>query len=108
MSGPSPGDLPDPEIKPESLVSLVLAGAFLTTNTTWEALSESTQFQLNDIQDKRRGASLVAQILKNLPAMQETWVQSLDQEDPLEKGMATYSSVLAWRIPGTKEPGGGT
>ena len=50
----------------------------------------------------------MAQILKNLPAMQETWVQSLDQEDPLEKGMATYSSVLAWRIPGTKEPGGGT
>ena len=41
----------------------------------------------------------MAQILKNLPAMQETWVQSLDQEDPLEKGMATYSSVLAWRIP---------
>ena len=47
----------------------------------------------------------MAQILKNLPAMQETWVQSLDQEDPLEKGMATYSSVLAWRIPWTEEPG---
>ena len=44
-------------------------------------------------------ASLVAQMVKHLPAMQETWVQSLDQEDPLEKGMATYSSILAWRIP---------
>ena len=38
--------------------------------------------------------------------MQETWVRSLDGEDPLEKGMATYSSILAWRIPGTEEPGG--
>ena len=44
--------------------------------------------------------------VKNLPAMQETWVQSLGQEDPLEKGMATHSSILAWRIPWTEEPGG--
>ena len=51
-------------------------------------------------------ASLVAQIVNNLPAMQETWVQSLGQEDPLENGMATHSSVLAWRIPWTEEPGG--
>ena len=51
-------------------------------------------------------ASLVAQTVKNLPAMQKTWVQSLGQEDPLEKGMATHSSVLAWRIPWTEEPGG--
>ena len=43
---------------------------------------------------------------KNLPAMQETWVRSLGQEDPLEKGMAIYSRILAWRIPWTKEPGG--
>ena len=50
-------------------------------------------------------ASLVAQSVKNLPAMQETWVQSLDQEDPLEKEMAIHSSILAWRIPWTKEPG---
>ena len=41
-------------------------------------------------------ASLVAQLVKNPPAMQETWVPSLDQEDPLEKGMATHSSILAW------------
>ena len=49
---------------------------------------------------------LMAQMEKNLPAMQETVAQSLGWEDPLEKGMATHSSVLAWRIPGTGEPGG--
>ena len=49
--------------------------------------------------------SLVTQMAKNLPAMQETQVQSLGQEDPLEKGMATHSSILAWRIPWTEEPG---
>ena len=52
------------------------------------------------------GASLVAQLVKNLPAMQETQVQSLGHEDPLEKGMVTHSSILAWRIPWTEEPGG--
>ena len=51
-------------------------------------------------------ASLVAQLVKNLPAMWETWVQSLGWEDPLEKGKATLSSILAWRIPWTEEPGG--
>ena len=51
-------------------------------------------------------ASLMAQIVKNLPAMWETQVQPLGQEDPLEKEMATHSSILAWRIPGTEEPGG--
>ena len=51
-------------------------------------------------------ASLVAQTIKNLPAVQETQVQSLGQEDPLEKGMATHTSILAWRIPWTEEPGG--
>ena len=45
------------------------------------------------------GASLVAQTVKNLPAMQETWVQSLGQEDPLEKEMATHFGILAWKIP---------
>ena len=48
----------------------------------------------------------VAQMVKILPAMQETWVQSLGGEDPPEKGMATHSSVLAWRIPWTEEPCG--
>ena len=51
-------------------------------------------------------ASLVAEMVKNLPVMQKTRVWSLGQEDPLEKGMATHSSILAWRIPWTEEPGG--
>ena len=51
-------------------------------------------------------ASLVAQTVKNPPAMQDTWVQSLGWEDPLEEDMATHSSILAWRIPWTEEPGG--
>ena len=51
-------------------------------------------------------ASLVAQIVKNLPDPQETRVRSLGQEDLLEKGMATHSSILAWRSPWTEEPGG--
>ena len=50
-------------------------------------------------------ASLVAETIKNLPAMQETQVPSLGGEDPLEKGMATHSSILAWTIPWTEEPG---
>ena len=50
--------------------------------------------------------SLVAQRVKYLPAMQETWVQSLGWGDPLKKGMVTHCSILAWRIPGTEEPGG--
>ena len=49
-------------------------------------------------------ASLVAQLVKNLPSMQEAWVQFLDWEDPLEKEMATNSSILAWGIPWTEEP----
>ena len=48
----------------------------------------------------------VAQMVKNLSAMRETWVQFLGQEDQLEKGMAIYSSILAWRIPWTEKPGG--
>ena len=51
-------------------------------------------------------ASLVAQTVKNLPAMQETQVQSLGREDLLEKEVAAYSNILAWRIPWTEEPGG--
>ena len=50
-------------------------------------------------------ASLVTQLVKNPPPMQETWVPSLGEEDPLEKGMATHSSILAWRIPCTEESG---
>ena len=50
--------------------------------------------------------SLVAQVVKNLPAMRETWVQSLGWEDSLEEEMAAHSSIVAWRIPWTEEPGG--
>ena len=50
--------------------------------------------------------SLVAQSVKNLPAVQENWVPSLDLEEPLEKGMPTHSSILAWKIPWTEDPGG--
>ena len=49
--------------------------------------------------------SLVAQTVKNLPGMQETWIQSLDREDPLEKRMATHPNILPWRIPWTEELG---
>ena len=51
-------------------------------------------------------SKLVAQMVKNLPAIQETWIQSLGQEDALQKGMATHSHILTWRIPWTEEPGG--
>ena len=50
--------------------------------------------------------SLMAQMVKNLPTLREAWVRSLGWEDPLEKRMATHSSILAWRIPWTEEPGG--
>ena len=59
-----------------------------------------------DTTERLSHASLVAQRLKHLPAMQETWVRSLGWEDPLEKEMATHSSILAWEIPWTEEPGG--
>ena len=52
------------------------------------------------------GASLVAQMVKRLPTTRETWVRSLGREDPLEKEMATLSSILAWKIPWMEEPGG--
>ena len=55
---------------------------------------------------KLRGSVSIAQMVKNLPAMQKTGAQPLGQEDPQEKEMATHSSILAWRIPWTGEPGG--
>ena len=54
---------------------------------------------------QRIRASLIVQLVKNLPVVQETWVQSLGWEDPLEKEMTTHSSILAWRIPWAEEPG---
>ena len=91
--------------------------------TSWEIDGETVETMSNFIflgskitadgdcshEIKRRlllGVSLVAQRLKHLPAMWETWVHSLGREDPLEKEMATHSSILAWRIPGKGEPGG--
>ena len=62
-------------------------------------------FSYNMVASSTR-ASLVAQMVKNLPAMQETQIRSLGWEDYLEKGMATQFSILAWRIPWTEEPGG--
>ena len=58
----------------------------------------------HDVYYPSHRASLVAQMVKTLPAMQETWVLSLSQEDPLEKEMATHSSIIVWRIPWTEEP----
>ena len=113
LTFPSPGDLPDLEIKP---VSPQLATRFFTIwgfpgssagkestcnagdpgsipvsgRTTEEGIGYPLQYSW---------ASLVAQLVKNTPAMQETPVRSLGREDPLEKGNATHSSILAWRIP---------
>ena len=56
-------------------------------------------------QQQQHGASRVAQTVKNLPAMRDTWVRSLEREDLLEKGLATHSNLLAWRILWTEDPG---
>ena len=77
---PSPGDLPNPGIEPRS-----------------------PTLQVDSLPAEPPGKP---QKVKNLPAMQETWVQSLGQENPLEKVMATHSNILSWRIPWTEEPGG--
>ena len=76
----------------EDRIPLVSASPFLTGRNPMSYLLD--------------GASLAAQTVKNLYAIQETAVQSLGQEDSLEKGMATHSSILAWRIPWTEEPNG--
>ena len=73
-----------------------------------EALQIAEEKEKQKAREKRKGrerASLVAQRLKRLPTMRETWVQSLGREDPLEKETATHSSTLAWKIPWMEEPG---
>ena len=70
-----------------------------------EHLSHSSFLQLN-INNRQSIPSWVAQTIKNLPARRETWVQSLIWEDPLQKGMATHYSILAWRIPWSEGPCG--
>ena len=87
MPFPSPGDLPDPGIEPRSPG---LQADALTSEPPY--ISVFT-------------ASLVSQSVKSLPAMQETQVRFLGWEHPLEKEMATYSNILAWRIPWREEPG---
>ena len=79
------------------------------TESTYKAGDSSSSPELGRSAGKRIGyplqyswASLVAQLVKNLPAVWEIWVQYLDWEDPLEKGKATHSSILAWRIPWTE------
>ena len=62
------------------------------------------EFLIIKAQSKVSWASLVTQMLKHLPAMYDTWLQSLGQEDPLEKGKATHSNILAWKIPWTENP----
>jgi len=71
----------------------------------WESIYSDLLLNFNWIVRCLIWASLVAQSVKNLPAMQETWVQSLVWEYPLEKEMATHSSILAWRIPWTEKYG---
>ena len=83
MPFPPPGDLPDPGVEPVSAT-----------------------LQVDSLLTEPRGASLVAKWYRICLPMQEMWIQSLGQEDPLEEGMATHSSILAWRIPWTEEPGG--
>ena len=69
-------------------------------------MTKNLESKMEKMQESINKASLVAQRLKHLPAMWKTWVRSLGWEDPLEEEMATYSSILAWRIPWIKEPGG--
>ena len=76
--------------------------------STWGSKESDMTFTFMTVLGQRvtKKVSLMAQMGKNLPVMQETWVQSLGQGDPLEKGMATSSSILAWKIPWTEESGG--
>ena len=76
----------------------------MTVWSTDKAYTLVSTFLINNIFSLTR-ASLVAQRLKRLPGMQETWVRSLGREDPLEKEMVTHSSTLAWRIPWMEKPG---
>ena len=76
----------------------------------YSGLENSMDYVVHEITEsdttERLWASLVTQRLKRLPTMRKTWVRSLGREDPLEKEMATHSSILAWKIPWTEEPGG--
>ena len=74
--------------------------------TASSSVAPSAVLGVTDVCQVLSRASLVAQMAKSPPAMRETWVRFLDQEDPLEMGMANYSNILAWRIPWRVQPGG--
>ena len=99
---PPPGDLPNPGTEPASLMSPSLAGGFFTTSNTYYL---TPVLDLFDSLESSEWASLVAQLVKNLPAMQETWVQFLYWEYNVEKEMTTHCNIIAWRIPWPEEPG---
>ena len=80
----------------------ILPSSVLTTGSGFKLMAARLQVFFSFL----NGASVVAQIVKNLSEMQDTWAWPLDQEDPLEKGMATHSRILAWEIPRTEELGG--
>ena len=95
----SRGD-PNPGIKPRSPA---LQTDSLLSEPPGKPLTICTQFS---IIKKHKGDSLVAQLANNLPAIKDTWVQSLGREDPMEMEIATRSNILAWRIPWTEDPDG--
>ena len=85
------------------LFLLIISQAGLSFSTWFISLPVLKVKIILKVSNRKSWASLVAQLVKNLPAMQETWVPSLGWEDPLEEGMATHSSILAWRIPMDRE-----
>ena len=95
LSFPSPEDLPNPGIERTSSVSPALQADSLPAKPLRKTTRKWPNAQLT------ARASLVAQMVKNPPAMEKIWFQSLGWEDPLEKGAATHSGILAWRIPWT-------
>ena len=91
---------------PQSLTQ-IFKSSMIAPKLSWVMLLfEKLMKNINSFPQKRHRASMVAQAVKNLPAMQDTWVQSWGWEDPLEKGMASHFNILAWRIPWTEELGG--
>ena len=95
-------------IKPPLPIEMFICGGKLlrlSPKTLFDHLRKLCDIISFRINCKDHWASLVAQLVTNLPAMQKIWLRSLDWEDPLEKGKATHSSILAWKIPQTEEPG---
>ena len=93
-------------LKPSTWPDVPLATDIIGAEESSLCLYPRCNQSLNAFLNQRLLCSLVVQMVKNLPAIQKAWVQSLDGEDSLEKEMATHSSILAWEIPWTEEPGG--